>query len=67
MEKEKITIIIITALSVILGPLLIAGWLLQVTGRLIVSAGYLLWLQPRYARAELNVLMDDIKEAWNWK
>lgn len=58
-------IILFTAFSVILGPLIVLGFLLRLTGKVFNILGWLCWLEPRMARRGWNELTTYIKESWN--
>lgn len=64
MNQKRITIIIITILSVFLIPLIVTGFLVLVVGRILGCAGYLLMMQPHVARNELRSIIEELKDLW---
>ena len=64
MNQKRITIIIITVLSVFLVPLIVAGFTILVAGRILGCIGYLLMMQPHVARNELRSIIEKLKELW---
>lgn len=58
-------ITLLTAFSVIIGPLIILGFILKLTGRMLDILGWLCWMEPRMARKGWNELIRKIKESWN--
>ena len=64
MNQKKITIIIITVLSVFIIPLIVAGFLVLVVGRILGCIGYMLMMQPHVAKQELRSIIENLKELW---
>lgn len=64
MNQKRITIIIITVLSVFLVPLIVTGFLVLVVGRILGCAGYLQMMQPHVARNELRSIIEELKDLW---
>lgn len=64
MNQKRITIIIITVLSVFLVPLIVTGFLVLVVCRILGCAGYLLMMQPHVARNELRSIIEELKDLW---
>lgn len=64
MNQKRITIIIITVLSVFLVPLIVTGFLVLVVSRILGCAGYLLMMQPHVARNELRSIIEELKDLW---
>lgn len=64
MNQKRITIIIITVLSVFLIPLIVTGFLVLVVGRILGCAGYLLMMQTYVARNELRSIIEELKDLW---
>lgn len=64
MNQKRITIIIITVLSVLLVPLIVAGFTILVAGRILGYIGYMLMMQPHVARNELRSIIEKLKELW---
>lgn len=58
-------IILFTVFSVIIEPLIILGFILKLTGRMLDMLGWLCWMEPRMARKGWNELIRKIKESWN--
>lgn len=64
MNQKRITIIIITVLSVFLLPLIVTGFLVLVVGRILVYVGYLLMMQPHVNRNDLRSIIEELKDLW---
>lgn len=63
--NKRTQIILFTAFSVIIGPLVILGFILNFTGRIFDILGWLCWMKPRMARKGWNELIRKIKESWS--
>ena len=64
MNQKRITIIIITVLSVFLLPLIVTRFMGLVVGRILGCAGYLLMMKPHVAKNELRSIIEELKELW---
>lgn len=64
MNIRKIEIIIFTLTSVILLPLIVVGFILQIFGRVCIILGAVLMINPISAKNEFKDLVDEIKYLW---
>lgn len=63
--NNRTKIILFTAFSIIIGPLIILGFILKLAGRMLDILGWLCWMEPRMARKGWDELIKKIKESWN--
>lgn len=63
--NKRTQIILFTAFSVIIGPLIILGFILKLIGKILDIFGWLCWMEPRMARKEWKELKQKIKNSWN--
>ena len=54
--NNRTKIILFTAFSIIIGPLIILGFILKLAGRMLDILGWLCWMEPRMARKGWNEL-----------
>ena len=59
--NNRTQIILITAFSIIIGPLIILGFILKLAGIMLDILGWLCWMEPRMA----DELIRKIKESWS--
>lgn len=64
MNIRKIELIVITITAIILIPLIIVGFTLQIFGRVCIVLGAILMLNPISAKNEFKDLVDEIKDLW---
>lgn len=48
--NKRTQIILFTAFSLIIGPLIIMGFILKLAGKMLDILGWLCWMEPRMAR-----------------
>lgn len=63
--NNRTQIIMFTAFSIIFGPLIILGFILKLSGKMLDILGWLCWMEPRMARKGCDELIKKIKESWN--
>lgn len=64
MNIQKIELIVITITAIILIPLIIVGFTLQIFGRVCIVLGAILMINPISAKNEFKDLVDEIKDLW---
>ena len=64
MNIRKIELIVITITAIILIPLIIVGFTLQIFGRVCIVLGAILMINPISAKNEFKDLVDEIKDLW---
>ena len=64
MNIRKIELIVITITAIILIPLIIVGFTLQIFGRVCIVLGAILMINPISAKNEFKYLVDEIKDLW---
>lgn len=64
MSTKKIEIIIVTLLSVVLLPLIVFGFTIQIIGRVCIIVGAVFMINPISAKNEFKDLVDEIKDLW---
>ena len=62
--NKRTQIILFAAFSLIIGPLIILGFILKLAGKMLDILGWLCWMEPRMAVRDWNKLKDKIKLAW---
>ena len=62
--NKRTQIMLFTAFSLVIGPLIILGFLFRILGDLLGILGWLCWMGPRMAVRDWNKLKDKIKLAW---
>lgn len=62
--NKRTQIMLFTAFSLVIGPLIILGFLFRILGDLLGILGWLCWMEPRMAVRGWNKLKDKIKLAW---
>ena len=63
--NNRTKIILFTAFSIIIGPLIIWGFILKLGGRILAILGMMCWMEPRMARKGWDELVHKIKESWS--
>ena len=63
--NNRTQIILFTSFSIILGPVIVLGLILKLTGKILDFIGLLCWMEPRMARKGWDELIKNIKESWN--
>lgn len=64
MSTKKIEIIIVTLLSVVLLPLIVFGFTIQIIGRVCIIVGAVFMINPISAKNEFKDRVDEIKDLW---
>lgn len=67
MDNRKITMIVITAISVLLIPLIVMGFLMQIIGRICLVIGAVFMINPISAKNELYDMFYELKNLWRNK
>lgn len=62
--NKRTQIMLFTAFSLVIGPLIILGFLFRILGDLLGILGWLCWMEPHMAIRDWNKLKDKIKQAW---
>lgn len=62
--NKRTQIMLFTAFSLVIGPLIILGFLFRILGDLLGILGWLCWMESRMAVRDWNKLKDKIKLAW---
>ena len=62
--NKRTQIMLFTAFSLVIGPLIILGFLFRILGDLLGILGWLCWMEPCMAVRDWNKLKDKIKLAW---
>ena len=63
--NKRTQIMLFTAFSLVIGPLIILGFLFRILGDLLGILGWLCWMEPRMARKGWDELIKKIKESWH--
>lgn len=63
--NKRTQIILFTSFSIILGPVIVLGFILKLTGKILDIMGWLCWMEPRMARKGWDELIKKIRESWN--
>lgn len=62
--NKRTQIMLFTAFSLVIGPLIILGFLFRILGDLLGILSWLCWMEPRMAVRDWSKLKDKIKLAW---
>lgn len=59
--NNRTQIILFTSFSIILGPVIVLGFILKLTGKILDIMGWLCWMEPRMARKGWDELIKKSK------
>lgn len=63
--NKRTQIILFTSFSIIVGSVIVLGFILKLTGKIIDIMGWLCWMEPRMARKGWDELVHKIKNSWS--